>query len=416
MHSPVTFEGDLTEVFLNLRRALREMIDAAGADISAPGEVARLLGLNRNLTWKLAKVVGEADIYAALQHLPGQEGLEIVASTLGRAGVAPSYIEAFKAAIDAFEAFVRQHAGDRNTFDLILDGMAGAGSGEYLEQSRKLAFRGNSGLWGLQCKVRSSTNIIAPNRDDPDMLDVCRVAGVVGFRRLRPGIRWPLFRPRQYHDDGTTVETNPNEESLDPSAPKDSPGFLRDFCSNMPQIHALPGRNGWDIETGDGPVGNLGAFTCFFGRLVRKTFPRYFTPRDPYLTLLCNVTMPVETMHFDVIVHKELESLGSPRVMLLASFDGSGIINETQSMPLDARPVELSGRPPMLGTPLIPRYDELTSFLFARGGWKPWEFRAHRLTIKYQPMHSVAALKYDLPVRDQPGPARTPLPSAASTA
>jgi hypothetical protein len=150
---------------------------------------------------------------------------------------------------------------------------------------------------------------------------------------------------------------------------------------------------------GDGPVGNLGAFTCFFGRIVRKATTIYHTDQDPFLDLLSNVTMPVETMLFDVLVHQDLSFLMSPRVMLLATTDGGGPGHEGQSIPLETRPLELMGRPPILSTQLIPRYDELTSFLFTRGGWNPREFRALRLTIKYQPMHSVAVMRSELPAR-----------------
>lgn len=399
MATTITFEEDLTTSFQVVRKALREMLDAAGADVTAPSDVARRLGLNRNLTWKLAKVLGEADIYTALQHLPGDEGLEIVSTAMGRVGVSADRLDAFRTAISRFDEVVRLHAGDRTTLDLILDSMGGAGSAERLEQSRKLAFRGNSGLWGLQAKVRTTTTFVAPSKTDPSMLDLCIVGGVVEFRRLRPGIRWPLFRPRQYHDDGTPIQLGPKEEPVDPaSADPDSPMLIRSFCSeNMPPIRAVRTRLGWDYEMGDGPVGNLGAFTCFFGRIVRNAVVKFRTEQDPFLDLLSSVTMPVETMIFDVLVHRDLDFLMSPKGMLLSSVDGTGPGQADQSIPLEARPTELSGRPPILGTSAIPRYDELTSFVFARGGWNPREFRALRLTIPYQPMHSVAVMRTELP-------------------
>lgn len=394
-----SFEEDLTTAFQGVRGALSALLAAGGADAGSPGEVARRLGLNRNLTWKLAKVLGEPDIYTALQHLPGEEGIEILTSAMKRIGVDAERIGAFRGALARFDEVVRVHAGDRNTLELILDSMGGAGSGERLEQSRKLAFRGNSGLWGLQARVRSTTTILAPSADDPMMIDLSIVGGVVDFRRLRPGIRWPLFRPRQYHDDGTPIVLGPKEEPVDPtSTDPSSPMLIRAFCSdNMPEIRAIKSRLGWDYEMGDGPVGNLGAFTCFFGRIVRKAVVKYWTEQDPFLDLLSHVTMPVETMIFDVLVHQDLAFLMSPKVMLLASTDGVGPGNQEQSIPLEARALELSGRPPLLSTPLIPRYEDLVSAVFARGGWNLREFRALRLTIKYPPMHSVAVMRNVLP-------------------
>ncbi len=403
MAATLTFEEDLTTAFQGVKRSLSEMLRASGANVYSPGECARRLGLNRNLTWKIAKVLSEANIYTALQHLPGDEGLEIVVTSMRRAAVPLPLIDAFNESIARFEEVVRVHAGDRITLDLILDSMGGQGSAERLEQSRKLAFRGNSGLWGLQTRVRSTTTLVAPNHDDPSMMDLCIVGGVIDFRRLRPGITWPLFRPRQYQDDGSPIDLGPKEEpvdlsTLDPSTPM----LIRDFCSpNMPEIRAVRSRLGWDYEMGDGPVGNLGAFTCFFGRIVRKADSRFRAPGNRYFDLLSHVTMPAETMVFDVLIHQDLPFLMNPKVMLVASTDGSspGDFDWGRTIPLEERPVELTGRPPLLGTSLIPRYDELASMLFTRMGREAREFRALRLTIKYPPMHAVTVLRNELPER-----------------
>ncbi len=404
MPPAVSFQEDLTNAFQSVRTSLSALLANGGAEVLSSGETARRLGVTRNLAWKLGKVLGEADIYTALQHLPGEEGIEILSEAMGRVGVEKRAIASFRDALARFDRVVEIHAGDRNTLNLILDSMGGAGSGERLEQSRKMAYRGNSGLWGLQARVRSTTTFIAPGRDDPSMIDLAIVGGVVDFRRLRPGIRWPLLRPRQYHDDGSPIVLGPKEEPIDPSTNGSSsdaaPMLIRQFCSpNMPEIRAVPSRLGWDYELGDGPVGNLGAFTCFFGRIVRGATPALYTEQDPVLDLLSHVTMPVETMLFDVLVHRDLPYLMTPTVMLMASTDGVGPGRSGQSIPLDARPVEVAGHPPMLGTPLIPRYEELAARVFARGGWDAKEFLALRLTIKYPPMHSVTVMRSALPLK-----------------
>jgi hypothetical protein len=398
MLSMPTLEEDLTGTFQEVRGSLQRLLDAAGVDLAEPGKASRALGLNRNLLWKLAKVLGEVDIYTALQHLPGEEGLEIVTRAMERVGVGAGRLAEFAAALARFKEVVRVHAGDFNTLELILDSMGGVGSAERLEQSRKLAFRGNSGLWGLQAKARSTTTLIAPSRENPSMLDLAIVGGVVDFRRLRPGIRWPLFRPRQYHDDGTPISVGPREEPIDASCSgPESPMLIRAFCSaNLPDIRATRSPLGWDYEMGDGPVGNLGAFTCFFGRIVRQATSRWRSALDPYLDLLAHISMPTETLLFDVLVHQDLPELSSPKVMLFAATDSGGPGRSDQAIPIEARPAELSGRPPIFGTQLIPRYDELVAMILSRGGWNIREFRALRLTIKYPPMHAVAVLRSEL--------------------
>lgn len=403
MPSQVSFQEDLTSAFQDVRASLRSLFDERGVDPSSLSDTARRLGVTRNLAWKLGKVLGEDDLYTAVQHLPGDEGITILEQAMRRAGATPDSLGSLRAALDRFDHVIQVHVGDRNTLSLILDGMGGINSGDRLKQSRKLAFRGNSGVWGLQARVRSTLSVIAPSAADPLLVDVATVGGLIDLRRLRPNIRWPLLRPRLYHDDGTPIEFASNEQPIEPTsdpspAGRASPLLIREFCSaNMPEIHAIRTRLGWDYELGDGPVGNLGAFTCFFGRIVRGASAAYRTTQDPLAELFSQVTLPVETMIFDVLVHRDFPHLMSPQVLLLSSPEGGGPGRAEQSIPLEARAVEISGRPPMLGTPQIPRYEELLARVFERGGWNMRDFRAIRLTIDYPPMHSVAVLRSELP-------------------
>lgn len=398
----VTFEEDISTAFSDFRRVTGELFRAAGVAPDSPGEAARRLGLSRNLTWKFSRVMSDHDAFSALQHLPGDEGMEILAGAMGKAGVPRDMVASFAAARKRLEDVIVRHTGDRGTFELMLDSMAGAGSAERLEQSRKLAFRGNSGVWGLQARVRTTTAFVAPARDHSEMMDLAIIGGVVDFRRLRPGIRWPLFRPRQYHDDGTPVNLGaqgPKEEAIDPgSSGPETPLLIREFCSaNMPPIRAVKSRLGYDYELGDGPVGNLGAFTCYQGRLVRDAEFVYRTGTDRYLDLLSHVTMPAETMLFDMVVHRSLAFLQEPKVLLMASADGVGPGREEQTVPLESKLVEVTGTPAVVSTSAVDRYGDVVSMVFARCGWAAREFRVKRLMIKYPPMHSVAVLRSVLP-------------------
>ncbi|QYK47521.1 MAG: hypothetical protein KF838_12105 [Phycisphaeraceae bacterium] len=394
------FEEHLTTAFQRVRRSIGSVLDAALLDAAEPQEMARRLGVNRNLTWKVSKVLGGNDLYQSLQHLPGAEGIEILLKAARKAGVAETLLESVREAQRDFDKVVEIHTGDRATLDLILDSMGSAGAGERLEHSRKLAFRGNSGVWGLQARVRCTTSFIAPNRENPDLLDLGLVGGLVDVRRLRANIRWPLFRPSFYNDDGTPASNAPGERALDP-AYADSPGpkLLGAFCSpNMPEVHASKTRRGWVYELMGGPIGNTGAFTCFFGTLARGAASRWRTEQDTFAELGSQATMPTEMMQFDLIAHRDLDFLMTPRLHYIGHLHGNepGDI-ETHTIPVHERPAELSGVPPVVGTSLIPRYDEMVAYTMERAGWDMRDFRAIRLAIKYPPMHSSAVLRAELP-------------------
>lgn len=394
------FEEHLTVAFQQVRKSLDSVLSAAAVDASEPQEMARRLGVNRNLTWKLSKVLGGNDLYQSLQHLPGTEGIEILLRAARKAGVGSELLDGVRDAQRDFDRVVEIHTGDRATLDLILDSMGGAGSGERLEHSRKLSFRGNSGVWGIQARVRCTTSFVAPNRENPDLLDLGLIGGLVDVRRLRANIRWPLFRPSLYNDDGTPVASAPGEEAIDP-AYADSPGpkLLGEFCSpNMPDVRASKTRRGWVYELMGGPIGNTGAFSCFFGTISRGVASRWRTDTDAFAELGSQASMPTEMMQFDVIAHRDLEFLMSPKLHYVGHVHGNepGDI-ETHTIPVQETPAELSGVPPVMGTSLIPRYDELIAYAMKQLGWDMRDFRALRLTIKYPPMHASAMLRAELP-------------------
>ena len=62
---------------LDLQNALRVLYAAVGADPARPQAVSRQFKLNKNLTWKVAKVIQSVDPIEAVPLIPGSEGMEI---------------------------------------------------------------------------------------------------------------------------------------------------------------------------------------------------------------------------------------------------------------------------------------------------------------------------------------------------
>lgn len=394
------FEEHLTSAFQNLRRSLDDAITGVGVAPSEPQDVARRLGVNRNLTWKVSKVVCSPDLYHALQHLPGSEGLDIFLGAVEKAGGSAESVAHVRKAQVEFDRVIELHTGDRATLELILDSMGGVGSAERLEQSRKLAFRGNSGVWGAQARVRATMVLMSPNADNPDKLDSGMVGGVFDFRRLRPNIRWPMFRPRWFHDDGTPWAHLPSAEAFDPTyANTSGPKLIGDFCSSDTAGIVLSNDSrGQAYVFEDGPIGNVGATTCVFGTVSRSVFPRYRTAEDAVGDLTTQILMPVESLMFDVVLHKDLE-YKPPEVIVRGHLDdpSSGILG--MNIPIGERARELPGRPPVVATSLVPRYEELFDFVFERLSWNRRDFRVWRLTLAFPPMHSTVMLRFQLPER-----------------
>jgi hypothetical protein len=397
---PLPFEEHLTAAFARLRDAIRGVLVALDVDQATPPEVARRLKLSRNLTWKVSKVLATSDLHEALQHLPGDAGLDLFLNAAQGGGAPADTIRSVRDACRELDRVVEVHVGDRGTLDLYLDGMAG-GDNARLEQSRKLAFRGNSGIWGLQAKSRVTAAFMAPSLNDPDALDLAMVGGICGLRRLRPDVRWPLFRVQTYDQTGEPQAFQPVGEAIDPafSAPN-MPQLIGDYCSTTdPPIRAVRDARGWVYELMEGRVGNTGAFTCFFGSIYRNSAPRYATPEDQTGEFASHITLPFEVLQFDAFVHRDLEFATNLEVATVGQFDGASPVEGAMQAPIADRIRELSGHPPLVSTPLVDGYDRLVERVVEGMGRNARDFRAFRLTVAYPPMHAMVKLRFPLPTK-----------------
>ena len=198
------FEPACRAAFDNLRAALIELYASVGADPESPQDAARRFKVNKTLTWNISKLVASTDAMSSLPNVPGDSSLRGFLSAMKREGANSEAVERVRNAAQALQRTVELHVSDRGTLELIVDGM-GQGREDHLELSRKLAFRGNSGLWGVQAKTRLMTAFLAPNVDKPDRIDMAIVRGYIGFRRLRSDVQWPIFQLRGWGDENESM-------------------------------------------------------------------------------------------------------------------------------------------------------------------------------------------------------------------
>ncbi len=388
----------------DLRGSLRALYDSVGADAERPQAVARRFGLNKNLTWKIAKLLGHGDQLEAVANVPGAEGMGILMNALAREGAPEATLAAVQRDFEAFDAMMQSHAGDRATLDLLVDGMA-QGS-RTLEVSRKLAFRGNSGVWGLQARVRSALQVLAPTAGRPDMLDDVLAAGMHDIRRLRPVQGWPIFR---FHHYGTPAEAGAKVREfmpIEPPVSDDEPALImRSFCS-PPGAEVRSVRQGSEIrhELVDGPIGHRGAVTFVFGSIERAAFGRYADPtaREPeYGEMVAFVTMPTELAQMDVLVHRSMLDEFEPECAVygrpFGGFDMTPSAREHFRLPIAGAIERIDPLHDTLDSQDLPERTELAALVVERAGWSLGDFMAFRATVTYPPMPCSIVMRYRLP-------------------
>jgi hypothetical protein len=299
---------------------------------------------------------------------------------------------------------MRAHAGDRATLDLLIDGLV-KGS-RALEVSRKLAFRGNSGVWGLQARVRSALQVLAPTAGRPDMLDDVLAAGMHDIRRLRPVQGWPIFR---FHHYGTPAEAGAKVREFIPieqAVSDDEPALImRSFCS-PPGAEVRSVRQGSEIrhELVDGPIGHRGAVTFVFGSIERAAFGRYADPtaREPeYGEMVAFVTMPTELAQMDVLVHRSMLDEFEPECAVYGRpFGGSDMTPSAREhfrLPIAGAIERIDPVHDTLDSRDLPERTELAALVVERAGWSLGDFMAFRATVTYPPMPCSIVMRYRLP-------------------
>src|SRR5436190_5564674 len=330
------FEPSCRAAFDSLRGALIELYACVDADPLSPQDVARRFRVNKTLTWNISKVMSSNDPMATLPNVPGASALKSLLQALQREGASAAAIERVRKAARTLEELVEHHVGDRATLELIIDGM-GSDRDDHLEHSRKLAFRGNSGLWGVQAKTRLMSVMMSPNADDPDRIDMVIVRGYIGFRRLRSDVRWPIFQLRGWGTDNGKMQPSqwrPLEDSDD--SPLGMPLLQRFSTVAAGDIEEVRVPSGTDYLLAPGPIGNAGAIDCFISDYERSAASKFRTEKDSTGEFGATISAPTERLLFDLLVHENLEFALKPEVLAFGGIfhDSSEMGDPTGMLPI----------------------------------------------------------------------------------
>jgi hypothetical protein len=397
------FEDELDHAFQNVRGTLTALLASVSADATKPQDIARRFKINKNLSWKISKIVQVTDPHAVVTNLPKSAGMKTVLDAFQRGGASAERVNAARSALDAFDEVVERHVGDRSTLELVLSSTApDKVPSEQLHQTRKLSFQGNSCIWGIQARVRLASFFLAPNPDDPEMLDTASLGGLIDVRRLRHDASVPLMMRFAYNDDGSVREGR-GVDPIDPSRVGDDLMLMPGFCSSpLPEFVPIQGEGYIRYQLAPGPIGNNGLNTWIHGESSRRFAPIYQDEHNTFGEHAAPLHVPVEWMVCDFQVHESLGFAHTPRAVQYSQLASGPAPVEDSSwdrLPMAERIEPIGHTPPVVATPLIPALPEMVSSVYERMGWDAREFRGYRLTVRYPAMPSSFVIQHDLAPR-----------------
>ena len=394
------FSNDLESSMQGLRGSLMNLLASMGDDPRTPQEVSRRYGLNKNLSWKVSKIINSSDPRESVQHVPGVAGMKILIEAFRKAGAESDVLEAVSESMDQYTEMIRLHVGDRANLELYVGSTEPDGiHSDQLEDKRRLAYQGNSAIWGVQARLGFSLRLIAPNARDADRADIVSVGGLHGFRRLRSTASWPVL---QIQSLGEGVEfIGPSQEALDAPTAEGMPPLIRDFSSSpVPETRAIIEAQLTTFELCEGPVGNTAAADVTFGVLSRHQVPVWGDSPESVGEHYCRIDTPMEHAQFDLLVHRDLPFELPPRFVSYSK------LHDDLHFPLSQNPrFHLPGSPTVsemhgvhvgLVSPHIPKYSKLIALACSRLGHEPGDFRAFRVSISYPPMPTIMVLYHPL--------------------
>jgi hypothetical protein len=404
LHEPARQE--LTEAVLAIQDAILALNQSVGLDPLRPQEVSRAVKLNKNLTWKCARVLLADDAFDAIPMLPGPEGIEIYLRGFAAAGAPSDRLESARRALGQFDVVAERHFGGRTELDAALDGLRRDAN---LEQSRRAAFRANSTIFGVQAAARITLHIVEPPRPATQgprvgelASSISMVVGLAGVRRLRPIQGLPVFRASLAQSDGPgsiRPLLGPSDEA---GGGAEGAGFLLREFSNLPnaslQTTKRDGRI--SVELLDGPIGRLGEASMYFGTVLEQALCVHRSATDTVAELVTMVSIPAERFVNDIYIHKDVPGAqaleASWHSILAGPLSADEEQRENTRLPIQTRllSVDAAEAPSMKD---IPAFDALRDSAFAARGLRREDFRLFRIALEHPAAPSALLVRWELP-------------------
>jgi hypothetical protein len=397
-YTPAVSDGDgfTSAAAGRLRAAQAALIDvlaSAGVGGARPIDLGRQLGLDKTLAWRVARFVEESDPLRAARHFPGGGGVEIVLRAAEEHGVEADRVEAVRHADRALRDFVRQHAGDRRSFEAMLArGPRGGGRDPRVESDeRRELFRAGSVVWGVRAQAQVLALVLRPSPSVGGMLDVLQVGGLVGLERLRPDLPW-IVRRFRVSDDAEREGQSVRRAPLDPDnvTPGGMP-LIPQFCSRpIPELRRFQGPDGWAYdELIPGPVGRERLVTCVSGERYAAAVPFRWSAENTAGTYRLIVRTPVQHVLFDLYLHESLSHWGEATVRidsLLEDRPRSEMSAGNSAPVLAPTPAVRLGTPPRVQSPRYTDHANVVRWAIDRAGWESLDhFRGYRADFDYPP-------------------------------
>jgi hypothetical protein len=390
---------------VNVVRVLRE----AGIDARSGSAIASELGLNRQLAWQIARIAGEPACDQGLSTFPGTKGLLLFAQaceSFDGTTEDPSAIASLRESIDALEAAIVRHAGDRASLGLLTAAWGPKSLEARTEPLRRDGFRAQCALLGVQVDTQVRGLIFAPSQSgDPTKVSLATYQAFSNLVQLRRDRACRLlFVEAPTHDDGT------------PSMPLDQMSeHMRTKFELVPELSTgepdqteivVQGARGW-VTLRPGRLGRSGSTRWCFTGSASYEHPRYHNERDRFNQIAMVTHVPTRLFLCDVLMDRRLaEHIDLAGSLGVSCFDaGTGlpmrpVSRDDPAYLFDLETPQPFGPTEMLCDTQVPDLAKLVDIAAKRVGTSSDQLVGVRFQSSYVMSSTDFVVSRDLPKRD----------------
>lgn len=380
---------------LRLQAAFRRGILAVLPHEPSGRSLARGLGLDKTLGWRIQRVASAPDAATVLSALPGERGIKLFIAALAAHGADSGIVaEVRREAAALAAATERAGVSHREMRAIAAGGLDSAAERRVMARHLKEHHELSVAIRGEVDTLRVGTWLMVPSRRDPSMATLVNLHFVAGLRTVRPLGSRPVFRAARSWRGSSEPQTAGRPRGKCPTIP-----WLVTAASTPnlgPELLQVQESPHGPIVFADPELHPARSLTLGFAETLEEVGPLCRTPSDTTGEVAVSLFTPTRQGMVDVLFHESLPPIEPTASLYFA-------VETRQLRELCRFPGEIEGRfvrsmhlPASCGAD-----GELYERLLAHGarlaGHRLDEFRCFRVQLMHPPAYTRLTVRWLLP-------------------
>ncbi len=372
-----------------LAESFRELLARIPGAPLGPKLLAERYDLTVGTASRMIRAIAESSPIDLLQGVPGPVPLKRFIRAIAKSGAPARSVKKARAAVDAFDDFIRESGGSRRKLDAVLSNWQPRTRKQFVLSRRQSAFKAFAELKGVSSALSSSC--IAMHRsEDEGRLDVLRIASEIGIQRTNETAT-AYFGTRRQEKEDTPATQRLVPETLDGSSILNGlhTARLDEFCEGDP----VPIET---VQYGQDVIHMLGRTELLpdakADLVLAEVYRRARSVSDPVTAFLIT-TIPSKKLNLDLLIHEDVVPSGRTELLVYSLIPRGPVAPGDPSRAPDLEPIpetlEIhSAGIDSLHIPAFPRYVEVLRHSFEKLGWDSNRFCSWRLQVDFPPYSS----------------------------